>query len=121
MTVTSLDINRKCYLGSCETTFKDRFGNDKKWLNHLKRKNDTELPKEVFEIKKCNGTPKFPYKIIKICASYNPNGKRCHLYLNEKCEIGTYKGDNLLNKRTEITNTFRHRSKYKLANCGTID
>ena len=37
---------QKCYLGSCETTFKDRFGNHKKSFNHVKHKNDTELSKE---------------------------------------------------------------------------
>ena len=37
---------QKCYLGSCETTFKDHFGNHKKLFNHFKRKNDTELSKE---------------------------------------------------------------------------
>ena len=52
---------------------------------------------------------------------YNPNSKCCLLYLNEKYEIAAYKGHNLLIKRTEITNTCRHRSKYKLANCETID
>ena len=31
------------------------------------------------------------------------------------------KKDNLFKKRTEITNICRHRSKYKLANCDTID
>ena len=36
---------QKCYLGSCETTFKDRFGNHKKSFNHVKHKNDTELLK----------------------------------------------------------------------------
>ena len=34
---------QKCYLGSCETTFKDRFGNHKKSFSHLKHKNDTKL------------------------------------------------------------------------------
>ena len=43
------------------------------------------------------------------------------LYSNEKYEIATYKEDNLLNKRTEIINTCKRRSKYKLANCETID
>ena len=33
--------------------------------------------------------------------------------------MATYNGDNHLNKRTEIINTCRHRSKYKLANCKT--
>ena len=71
--------------------------------------------------KKRNGTPKTTRGIIRICRSYNPNSKRCLSYLNEKYEIATYKGDNLLNKRTEIISTYRHKSKYKLANCETID
>ena len=58
--------------------------------------------------------------VIYICRPYHPNSNRCLLCLNEKYEIATYKGDNLLNKRTEIINTCRHRSKYKLANCDTI-
>ena len=112
---------QKCYLGSFETTFKDRFGNHKKSFNHVKHKNDTELSEEFWEIKECNGTPKITWKIIRICRSYNPNSKRCLLCLNEKYEIATYKGDNLLNKRTEIINTCGHRSKYKLVNYEAID
>ena len=49
------------------------------------------------------------------------SSKRCLLCLNEKYEIATYKEDNLLNKRTKIINTCRHRKKYKLANYHTID
>ena len=47
-----------------------------------------------------------------MCRSYNPNSKRCLLCLNEKYEIATYKGDNLLNKRTETINTCKHLSIY---------
>ena len=112
---------QKCSLGSCETTFKYRLGNHKKLFNHVKHKNDTELSKEFQEIKKRNGTPKITWKIIKIYRSYNPNSKRYLLCLNEKNEMVTYKEDNLLNTRTEMINTCRHRSKYKLANCDTID
>ena len=43
--------------------------------------------------------------------TYNRNSKCCLLCLNEKYEIATCKGDNPLNKRTEIINTCRHRSK----------
>ena len=42
------------------------------------------------------------------------------LCLNEKYKIATYKGDKLLNNRTEIINTCKDRSKYKLANSYTI-
>ena len=93
---------QKCYLGSCETTFKDRYGNHNESFNHVKYQNDTELSKEFWEIKKCSGTQKITWKIIRICRSCNPNSKRCRLCLNKKYEIATYKGDNLLNKRTEI-------------------
>ena len=80
-------------------------------FNHAKYKNDTELSKEFWEIKKRIGTPKITGKIIRICRPYNPNSKGCLLGLNEKYGIATYKGDNLLNKRNEIINTCRHRSK----------
>ena len=69
-----------------------------------------ELSKEFWEIKKRSGTPKITWKIIRIYRSYNPNSKRCLLCLKEKNEIATCKGDKLLNKRTEIINTCRHRS-----------
>ena len=110
---------QKSYLGSHETAFKDRSGNHKKSFNHVKHKNDTELSKESWEIKKRNGTPKITWKIIRICRSYNPNSKRWLLCLNKKYEIATNKEDNLLNKRPEIINTCRHRSK--LVNCEAID
>ena len=49
--------------GLIEITLKDRFGKHKKWLNRVKHKNDTELSKEFWEIKKSNGTPKTPGKL----------------------------------------------------------
>ena len=48
------EYKQKCYLGSCETTSKDRFENHKKSFNHVKHKNDTELSKKFREINKCN-------------------------------------------------------------------
>ena len=64
---------QKCYLSSCETTFKDRFGNHKnrniKIKHNNKHKNDTELSKEFWEIKKGSGTPKITWKIVRICRS----------------------------------------------------
>ena len=79
-----------------------------------------ELSKEFWEIKKRNETPKITWKITRICPSYNPNSKRCRSCLNDKYEIAAYKGNNLLDKRTELINIWRHRSKHKLANSETI-
>ena len=66
------------------------------------------------------GTLKITWEIIRICRSYNPNSQHYLLHLNEKYEIATHKGDNPLNKRTEIINTCRHRSKHKLGNCDSL-
>ena len=72
------DVKIRCFsMGFCKV-------NHKKSFNHVKHKNDTELSKEFWEIKRRNGTPKNHMKIITICRSYNPNSKRCFLCLNEK-------------------------------------
>ena len=73
-------------------------------------------------------------------AGYNKNVTLAHVKQHSKIVSGIIKSrsttlnikmiqnyqknfgkDNLLNKRTGIINTCRHRSKYKLANCETID
>ena len=81
------DVKIRCFsMGFCKV-------NHKKSFNHVKHKNDTELSKEFWEIKKRNATPKFTWKTIRICCSYNPNSNHCLLCSNEKYEITTYKGD----------------------------
>ena len=57
---------QKCYLGSCETTFKDRFGNHKRSCNHVTHNKDRELSKEFWEIKKRSGTPNITWSIIRM-------------------------------------------------------
>ena len=67
------------------------------------------------------GKSKSATGIIRACCSHNQNSEYCLLCLKEKYEIATYKGGNLLNKKTEIISTCRHRRKYKIANFETID
>ena len=42
--------------------------------------------KQHWNTNDCNGTPKFTWKIIRICHSHNPIGKRWLLRLNEKLQ-----------------------------------
>ena len=51
----------------------------------------------------------------------NPNSKRCYLCLNEKLKIATYRGNNLLNKKTELISKCRHQNKYTLSKYDTKD
>ena len=114
MTVTSLDINKPVTLVHVKQHLKIVSEIIESRSTTLKHKNDTELSKEFWETKKSNGAPKITWKTIRVRRSYNPNIKRGLLCLNEKYEIATYKGDNILNQRTEIVNTCRQRSRYKL-------
>ena len=59
--------------------------------------------------------PQIVWEILQKYQTYNPNTKRCSLCLNEKLEIASYKGHNLLHKRSEIINKCRHRNKFALA------
>ena len=84
-------------------------------------KNDTELSKEYWKVKQQNGIPRIKWKVLKKCHAYNQKKRLRILCLNEKYEIACHKADNLLNKRTEIFLTCRHRSKYKIKTCDSKD
>ena len=53
-------------------------------------------------IKKNNFIPKVTWRILREYPPYNLSKRKCYLSLNEKLEINSYKGNNLLNKRSEL-------------------
>ena len=116
--ISSENSQTKIYYGISETKFKTRYSNYKKSFNHEKHKNDTQLPNELWKIKASKEEPVLVWKIIGQC---NVNTKRCLLYLNEKLQIAIYRGNNTLNKRTEIISKCRHRNKYALAGYDNMD
>lgn len=111
----------KIYFGLCETTFKQRYSNHKRSFNIARYKNDTELSNEIWRLKSLGIEAKIKWEIVRQCVPYNPQTKRCLLCLNEKLEIASYQGDNLLNKRSEIISKCRHQLKYALARYDTKD
>ena len=60
------------------------------------------------------------WKVVRKYHAYNQK-RECILCLNENYKIDSYKGHNLLNKRTEILGTCRHRNIYKLKNWNSTD
>ena len=46
-----------------------------------------------------------------MCIFQHKKKKKCYLCFNEKLEITSYKGENLLNKRSEPINKCRHQNK----------
>ena len=101
MTVTSLGINKNVALAHVKQHLKIVSEIIKSLSTTLNIKMIRNYQKNFGKSKSEIEHQKLHIKIIRICRSYNPNSKRCLLCLNEKYEIATYKGDNLLNKRNE--------------------
>ena len=70
---------------------------------------------------KVRQTPVITWKIVRRCSPYNPNSKRCYLCLNEKLKISKYRGNNLLNKKTELISRCRHQNKCTLSKYDSKD
>ena len=122
LTVTSLDTNKNATLAHVKQHLKIVSGIIKSRSTTLNIKMIGNYQRNFGKSKSAMEHQKLHGKLSEyVRPSYNPNSKRCLLCLNKKYEIATYKGNNLLNKRTEIINTCRDRSKYKLVNCETID
>ena len=119
--ISSENFQTKIYYGISETKFKTRFSNHKKSFNHEKHKNDTQLSNELWNIKASKEEPVLVWKILGQYQPYNVNTKRCLLCLNEKLQIAIYRGNIMLNKRTEIISKCRHRNKYALASYDSMD
>ena len=109
------------YIGIAETTFKKRYSNHKRSFNLPAYKNDTELSKEFWKIKRRNSVPQIKWRILRKCSRFNRSSLRCNLCLNEKLEIALFKGNNILNKRTELISKCRHINKHTLLRHDTKD
>ena len=104
----------KKYFGIAEESFKGRLYNHNLSFRNDLYKNNTELSKELWQTKMKNYTPEITWRIIRKCLPYNYNSRKCDLCLNEKLEIALYKGQNLLNKKTELISKCRHQNKFML-------
>ena len=90
-TSTNPHYKDKIYFGTGETMFKMRYSNHQRSFTFWKYKTDTELSKEVWQMKMFGQTPIITWRIVRRCSPCNPNSKRCYLCLNEKMEIATYR------------------------------
>ena len=104
----------KLYKGICETTFKKRYANHKKSFNVEKNKNDTKLSTEYWKLANNKFHPQISWSIKGNYKSYNPNSKRCSLFLHKKLKIVDDPKEIFLNKHSEVISQCRHRNKYKL-------
>ncbi len=107
----------KTYIGLTATSFKARHSNHSASFNHRSKRHQTELSNYIWKLKDENIPYTITWKIIKHAQPYSPKTKRCNLCLWEKYHIITAK-KTILNSRTEIISTCRHKKKFLLSEYG---
>ena len=108
----------KHYIGLTSNMFKTRYTAHKASFSNPNKKNSTELSKHIWQLK-AKGTPyDISWKIIKRADPYSPKSHRCNLCLWEKYFITTADKSKLLNSRSELISTCRHRRKFLLSEYG---
>ena len=108
-TSTQPNCNGKVYIGVAEKSFKDSTTTPNPLLIKF-----NQMSKEYLEIKRNNFISKVTWNIVRECAPYNFSKRKCYLCLNEKLETNSYKGNNLLKKRSKLINTCRHLKKHTI-------
>ena len=77
---------------------------------------ETELSKHIWSLKDINIEFSTKWCIKSKAIPYKCGSQNCELCLAEKVAVARYKGDGLLNKRTELLSKCRHRNKFIIAN-----
>ena len=105
-TVTTRD-KKETYIGLTATQFKARYRNHLMSFRHEKRRNETELSKQLWQLKEANKEFDVTWKILAKATPYTNLTKRCNL-----CTTEQHRTVATLNKRNELVSTCRHRRKF---------
>ena len=113
ITTNHLNYKQKSYIWTVERDFINGFKSSEISFNIEHYENDTVLSKEYWITKYNYFIPKVTRRIIRKCTPFNRTKRKCYLCLNEKLELGSFRLDNLLNKRSEFIIKCRHQNKWK--------
>ena len=117
-TVTQVGGPTETYIGATAPTFKLRLGNHTKSFRHLHYSKDSKLSKHIWSLKRQNADYDTKWKIIsKVKQPFNPVTGVCHLCTEEKYQIIFNSELGSLNKRDEMKNHCRHKTKFLLGSC----
>ena len=97
--------------------FKTRYYNHRKSFSHEKYRYSTALSSYVRELKEKQGVdPIMKWEVIKKYRKYRSGNRTCNLCMEEKLVIANCKSKNMLNKRSEVLNSCRHKRAWLLYN-----
>ena len=109
----------KMYIGSTETSFKQRYGNHKQSLEKRAKSTQTSLSKYVWELKEQHIEHSIKWQIVKRSSPYKCGSRICDLCISEKLFILTADPNVCINKNSELMQKCRHKNKFKLSHLPT--
>ena len=84
---------------------------------YMQYRHSTALSSYVWELKENKGVdPIMKWEVIKKSRKYRAGNRACRLCMEEKLAIASCKSRNMLNKRSEVLNSCRHKRVWLLYN-----
>ena len=114
-TISSVNTDKKVYVGSTSSSLKLRISNHACDFRLRSREHSTTMSSYVWSLKDRGEEPTVVYKTVRKAKPYNPTARKCALCTAEKVLIAKGEEGVMLNKKSEISNKCRHRSKHLLA------
>ena len=102
------------YIGMSAPPLRLRVATHIQSLKNTNSKNQTELSKKCKELASENIKYDIIFKLIENKPTYTPERKKCDLCISESYHILFSSLENIINKKSEITNKCRHRSRFKI-------
>ena len=103
--------NVETYTGVTGNKFKERFNSHKSDFRHEKNRHNTTLANHIWNLKNAGTDHQVKWSLVDRAGSFNPTTRKCRVCLKEKYHILYNQTGSSLNKRNEIFNTCRHRTK----------
>ena len=101
------------YYGLTEGAFKTRYNNHSRSFRAEDQRRVTELSKHMWELRDLGLEGEVRWEIAQRAAPYKCGSRKCDLCLTEKMVIATADPTTMLNKRSELVSTCRHRAKFR--------
>ena len=114
--VTDENQNSTTYTGLTRNTFKQRFYGHRHSFKNRKSEHSTTLSSYIWDLKDRNEDYAINWSVIGRASDFNPTTRKCRLCIKEKFHIIFQPEGAMLNERSELYSTCRHRKRQLLAN-----
>ena len=110
----NISQKEETYIGLTSTTFKERLANHLQTFKNENLQKSCKLAQHIWRLKNKNIEYSISWKLIKKASPFSITSKICNLCVLEKYFILYKPYMGTINKRSELTNSCRHKSKQLL-------